>query len=404
VRAVLESSFLLQQLPVQRPSLRVAVVTETYPPEVNGVAMTLGRMVAALQARNHQVQLIRPRQGAGDAAASRDNFEEVLKPGLPIPRYDSLRMGLPARQGLIKLWQRKRPDVVQVATEGPLGWSAVSAAHRLRIPVASDFHTNFHSYSRHYGVGWLRKPISAYLRKFHNKALVTMVPTGEMRDALTANGYRNVRVVARGVDTRLFSPAHRSRELRASWRADDGDTVVLAVGRIAPEKNLPVVLAAFDAMRRTHRRARLVFVGDGPERAALERRFPEHVFAGMRIGEDLARHYASGDVFLFASLTETFGNVTLEAMASGLAVVAYDYAAARQHIRHGASGLLAPPDADREFVAQAASLADNADRIRALGRAARATAEAVDWEVVYDDLERVLLGLAAQGELVGTPA
>lgn len=404
MRAVLESSFLLQQLPVQRPSLRVAVVTETYPPEVNGVAMTLGRMVAALQARNHQVQLIRPRQGAGDAAVSRDNLEEVLKPGLPIPRYDSLRLGLPARQGLIKLWQRKRPDVVQVATEGPLGWSAVSAAHRLRIPVASDFHTNFHSYSRHYGVGWLRKPISAYLRKFHNKALVTMVPTGEMRDALTASGYRNVRVVARGVDTRLFTPSRRSRELRASWGVGDDDTVVLVVGRIAPEKNLPVVLAAFDAMRRKDPRVKLVFVGDGPERASLERRFPEHVFAGMRIGEDLARHYASGDVFLFASLTETFGNVTLEAMASGLAVVAYDYAAARQHIRHEATGLLARPDAEPEFVAHAASLAGSAERMRTLGRAARVTAECVDWEVVYDDLERVLLGLAAQGELVGVPA
>lgn len=404
MRAVLESSFLLQQLPVQRPSLRVAVVTETYPPEVNGVAMTLGRMVAALQARNHQVQLIRPRQGAADAAVTRDNFEEVLKPGLPIPRYDSLRMGLPARQGLIKLWQRKRPDVVQVATEGPLGWSAVSAAHRLRIPVASDFHTNFHSYSRHYGVGWLRKPISAYLRKFHNKALVTMVPTSEMRDALTANGYRNVRVVARGVDTRLFAPAHRSHELRASWGVGDGDTVVLVVGRIAPEKNLPVVLAAFDAMRRQDRHAKLVFVGDGPERATLERRYPEHVFAGMRVGADLARHYASGEVFLFASLTETFGNVTLEAMASGLAVVAYDYAAARQHIRHGETGLLAPPDAEREFVALAGSLSGDAERIRALGRGARGIAEKVDWELVYDDLERVLLGLAAQGELIGTPA
>lgn len=404
MRAVLDSSFLLQQLPAQRPSLRVAVVTETYPPEVNGVAMTLGRMVAALQARNHQVQLIRPRQGAGDAATARDNFEEVLKPGLPIPRYDSLRMGLPARQGLIKLWQVKRPDVVQVATEGPLGWSAVSAAHRLRIPVASDFHTNFHSYSRHYGVGWLRKPIAAYLRKFHNKALVTMVPTAEMRDALTAGGYRNVRVVARGVDTRLFTPMRRSRQLRESWGVADDDPVALVVGRLAPEKNLPAVLEAFDAMRRTNARAKLVFVGDGPERAMLERRFPEHVFAGMRIGEDLACHYASGDVFLFASLTETFGNVTLEAMASGLAVVAYDYAAARQHIRHEASGLLAPPEAQREFAALAANLAGDSARVRALGNAARRVAEGVDWEVVYDDLERVLHGLAAQGELVGAPA
>ena len=401
MRAVLETSFLLQQLPAQRPSLRVAVVTETYPPEVNGVAMTLGRMVSALQARNHQVQLIRPRQGAADAAATRENFEEVLKPGLPIPRYDSLRMGLPARQGLLKLWQLKRPDVVQVATEGPLGWSAISAAHKLRIPVASDFHTNFHRYSRHYGVGWLQKPIAAYLRKFHNKALVTMVPTHEMRESLIASGYRNVRVVARGVDTRLFSPVHRSAELRRAWGVGDDDLVALVVGRIAPEKNLPLVLSAFAAMRENSPRMKLVFVGDGPDRAALQRRFPEHVFAGMRIGEDLARHYASGDVFLFGSLTETFGNVTLEAMASGLAVVAYDYAAARQHIRHEENGLLAPCDDERTFARMARTLASDPARARSLAIAARATAERVDWEHVYDDLERVLLGLAAQVELVG---
>jgi hypothetical protein len=151
-----EDAFLLQQLPAPRPSLRVAVVTETYPPEVNGVAMTMGRMVGGLQSRNHQVQLIRPRQHAADAAVTDGSLEEVLRPGVPIPKYDSLRLGLPARTGLTRLWQRRRPDVVHVATEGPLGWSAVAAAHRLGIPVASDFHTNFHSYSRHYGVGWLR--------------------------------------------------------------------------------------------------------------------------------------------------------------------------------------------------------------------------------------------------------
>jgi glycosyltransferase involved in cell wall biosynthesis len=400
VRAVLESSFVLQQLPARRPSLRVAVVTETYPPEVNGVAMTLGRMVAALQARNHQVQLIRPTQGASDYAATRENFEEVLKRGLPIPRYDSLRVGLPARQGLLKLWRVKRPDVVQVATEGPLGWSAISAARELRIPVASEFHTNFHRYSRHYGVGWLQKPIAAYLRKFHNRALVTMVPTHEMRDALTASGYRNVRVVARGVDTRLFSPEHRSGDLRRSWGAKDDDPVALVVGRIAPEKNLPLVLSAFAAMRERNPRTKLVFVGDGPDRSAIQSRFPEHVFAGMRTGEDLARHYASGDVFIFASLTETFGNVTLEAMASGLAVVAYDYAAARQHIRHLANGLLAPCEEAQAFERLAGMLAADPQRVRSIGAAARVTAESVDWENVHDDLEHVLSGLAAQADLV----
>lgn len=399
MRAVHEDPFLLQQLPARRPSLRVAVVTETYPPEVNGVAMTLGRMVAALQARNHQVQLIRPRQGATDAAVMQANLEEVLKRGVPIPRYDSLRVGLPARQGLIRLWQARRPDVVQVVTEGPLGWSALSAAHRLRIPAASEFHTNFHSYSRHYGVGWLKKPIAAYLRKFHNKAQVTMVPTRDMQDAMLATGYRNVRVVARGVDTELYSPARRSQALRESWGVRGDAPIALYVGRLAPEKNIPVVLEAFAAMRQRSPDARLVLVGDGPERASLERRYPEHVFAGMKIGEELATHYASADVFLFASVTETFGNVTLEAMASGLAVVAFDYAAAREHIRHGESGLLAPFGDAAAFVALAADLVRTPERFHPLGGAARSAAEAVSWEHVHDALERVLVGLVARAEI-----
>ena len=399
VRAVHEDPFLLQQLPAQRPSLRIAVVTETYPPEVNGVAMTLGRMVAALQARNHQVQLIRPRQSAADAALVQGNLEEVLKPGVPIPRYDSLRVGLPVRQGLIRLWQGRRPDVIQVVTEGPLGWSALSAAHRLRIPAASEFHTNFHSYSSHYGVGWLKKPIAAYLRKFHNKGQVTMVPTRELQQAMLANGYRNVRVVARGVDTALFSPARRSDALRRSWGAVGDQPVAIYVGRLAPEKNLPVVLEAFAAMRHRNPAARLVLVGDGPERAALVRRYPEHVFAGMRTGADLAAHYASADVFLFASQTETFGNVTLEAMASGLAVVAYDYAAGREHIRSGATGLLANMGDSEAFVGLAADLVDTPLRMRRFGTAARAAAEKVSWEQVHDTLEGVLVGLVARAEI-----
>src|SRR5262249_32926839 len=154
----------------ERRTLRVAVVTETYPPEVNGVAMTISRMVAGLQHRQHQIQLVRPRQHHRDSPASEHNFEEVLQRGLAIPRYDSLKMGLPAKQALLRLWSVRRPDVVHIVTEGPLGWSALAAACKLRIACCSDFHTNFHAYSKHYGIGWLKKPIVAYLRKFHNKA------------------------------------------------------------------------------------------------------------------------------------------------------------------------------------------------------------------------------------------
>lgn len=379
--------------PPVRRGLKVAVVTETYPPEVNGVAMTMDRMVKGLRARNHRVQLVRLRQHSVDSATCRGSFEEVLMPGVPIPGYDGLRAGLPARAALAHLWQRWRPDVVHVATEGPLGWSAVSAARRLAVPVASDFHTNFHSYSRHYGLAWLRKPIEAYLRCFHERTAVTLVPTEQMRSSLVAQGFRNVAVVGRGVDTTLFNPSRRDPELRASWGVRPGGRVAMVVGRLAAEKNLSLAVSAWGLMHSREPGIRLVLVGDGPERQALQRRAPDAVFTGVRTGEDLARHYASADMFLFPSLTETFGNVALEAMASGLPVVAFDYAAARQLIRDGENGVLVDLGDVDAFGKKAAELACAPARCAAIGRAARATALEHDWARIHDALEAVLVSL-----------
>ena len=147
--------------PPTRKLLRIAVVTETYPPEVNGVATTVARFVRGLCERDHEVQLVRPRQGDSDRADDRGRVHEILQRGMAIPRYPDLRMGLPARRALQRLWIASRPDVVHIVTEGPLGWSALQAATKLRLPVTSDFRTNFHAYSSHYGAGWLRKPIAA---------------------------------------------------------------------------------------------------------------------------------------------------------------------------------------------------------------------------------------------------
>jgi glycosyltransferase involved in cell wall biosynthesis len=395
-----DESVLFEQLPIARKSLRIAVVTETYPPEVNGVAMSLGRFVAGLQRREHEVQLVRPRQDGNDKASSDARFQEVLKPGVPIPRYPSLKMGLPAKQALTRLWTLRRPDLVHIVTEGPLGWSALQAAAKLKIPVCSDFHTNFHAYSGHYGVGWLKKTIAAYLRKFHNRTLCTMVPTEAMREELSELGFRNLRVVARGVDTTLFSPARRSEALRQSWGAKTDDTVALYVGRLAPEKNLPAVVSAFAQMRKRDPGAKLVLVGDGPHRSSLQTRHPDAIFPGMRVGQDLATHFASGDVFLFPSLTETYGNVTVEAMASGLAVVAYDYAAAAEHIQHGRNGLLAHYDDTGAFAQLAADLLTDRPRIAELARHARQSAEALTWDRVVQQLEGVFLSVLQAGARV----
>ncbi|MBD5800946.1 GDP-mannose-dependent alpha-mannosyltransferase [Azoarcus sp. Aa7] len=377
-----------------RLSLRIALVTETWTPEINGVAMTLGRMVDGLIARGHRVQLVRPRQAPSDRAADGPGFEEVLAHGMKIPNYDGLRFGLPARTRLFRLWARQRPDLVHVATEGPLGWSAVSASIRLGIPVTSDFHTNFDSYSAHYGVAWLERPVAAWLKRMHNRTAVTFVPTRAMAQDLLARGYRSVEVVARGVDTELFSPARRSAALREAWGVAADELAVVWVGRVAPEKNLPLVLEAFAAIRRRTPNARLVIVGDGPLRKSLQEGNPDVVFAGARRGEDLAAHYASGDLFLFPSLSETWGNVTLEAMASGLCVVAYDCAAATEVISNGSDGLLVRPGAAAAFVAESVVAASDGDLRARLAEAARRRSESLDWERINDrfalSLQRVV--------------
>ncbi len=370
--------------------LQIALVTETYLPEVNGVAITIGRMVHGLRQRGHRIHLIRPRQHRQDVATEEADYRETLVAGMPIPGYPELKSGLPAKGVLTRLWTHQRPDIVHIATEGPLGWSALSAARKLRIPVSTDFHTNFHNYTQHYGVGLLKKPIAAYLRHFHNKAACTLVPTVSLQQQLEFDGYKNVLVVSRGVDAELFRPAKRSAELRASWNADEDTPVVMLVSRIAPEKNLQVVIQAFEQMRQVHPLARLVMVGDGPSRAELQKQYPHVIFAGMQTGEPLAQHYASGDIFLYPSLTETYGNVTVEAMASGLATIAFDYAAARQHIQHDVNGLLVPFADTDAFITQAKGLISDMDRVRRLRLAARRTVESLTWEHIMGQMEAVL--------------
>jgi glycosyltransferase involved in cell wall biosynthesis len=356
-------------------------------------------MVRGLRGRGHSIQMVRPRQGADDHALHENGYRELLRPGVRIPRYPQLRMGLPSKGALLKAWSEEAPDLVHIATEGPLGGSALAAARALSIPVATDFHTNFDAYSGHYGAGWIAGLVRAHLRRFHNRAGCTMVPTDELAQQLARHGFERLRVVGRGVDAGVFSPARRSAELRARWEAAEDTPVALCVSRFAPEKNFPLVLDAYRAMRAVRPDARLVLVGDGPMAAELRRSGAGVVVAGRLVNGELSAHYASADIFLFPSITETFGNVTMEAMASGLAVVACDYAAARQHIVHGRSGLLVPAGDRIGFIEQAAALARDLSRARALGRRARAAAEPLSWDKVVADFEGVLFDTATSGGL-----
>jgi glycosyltransferase involved in cell wall biosynthesis len=370
--------------------LRVAVSTETFPPEVNGVAMSIAQVIDGLHASGHHVDLVRPWQGPSDMARSGPGRDEFLVSGVPLPGYGRLRLGLPCTGRLVQRWQQQRPDVVHIATEGPLGWSALRAARRLKLPVTSDFRTNFHAYSAHYGVAWLAAPVFGLLRRLHNACDATMVPTAALKNELESRGFERVQVVGRGVDTELFHPRRRSAELRRHWGADPSDLVVACVGRLAAEKNLELVIQAFHALRQRHPRAKLLWVGDGPQRSSLQSRCPDAVFVGDRRGVSLAEHYASADLFLFPSLTETFGNVVPEAMASGLAVLAYNRAAAAQLIEAGHNGCLAGVGNEADFVERAVQLADDSALRRRLGLAAAQTAAALSWGDVVRHFERVL--------------
>ena len=373
--------------------MRFAIVTETYPPEVNGVALTVQGLEHGLRGLGHEVALIRPRQ---PGAPEPDSDAALLVPGAGLPRYPGLRFGFPAGRRMLARWRQQRPDAIYVATEGPLGWSAVRAARRLGIPAATGFHTRFDDYVGRYGAGFLTPLVFAWLRRFHNQASATVVPTQELADYLRGRGFERVELLRRAVDTRLFDPARRDHDLRASWGLTGDQLALIYVGRIAPEKNLELAVRAFRAIQTQQPDARFVFVGDGPARTALQAANPDFHFVGVQRGEALAAHFASGDLFLFPSLTETFGNVTLEAMASGVATVAYDYGAAREHLRSDEHGVAVPCGEEPGFVAAAQRLASDAALRRRLGQAARRTVAALDPRSVSERFAELLTGLTGR--------
>jgi glycosyltransferase involved in cell wall biosynthesis len=375
--------------------VNIALVTETFPPEINGVAMTLSHLVEGLARRGHRVTVIRPRQGQSDLPRTDGLYHEILCPSVPIPGYAFLRAGLPVRGRLLKAWRADRPDLVHIATEGPLGYAALSAADKLGLPLASSFHTNFHSYSKHYGFAFLTRPALAYLRHFHNRTRITLSPTVELNAELARDGFHGMRLLSRGVNTEVFHPSRRDESLRQSWGAAPDDLVVVHVSRLAAEKNYPQLIAAFERIRATQPRARFVIVSDGPLRQKLARAHPWIHFTGFLPRADLARHYASADLFLYASLTETFGNVVTEAMASGLPVLAYDYAAPARYIRNLENGLTVPFGNDAAWNHAADTIAASPSLRRRLGAAARHTAEGISWDRVIDGFERDL------GEVAG---
>ena len=247
----------------------------------------------------------------------------------------------------------------------------------------------------------LFRSLTHYLRWFHNRSTMTLVPSVSQRLELERRHFERLALLSRGVDSELFHPTKRLNALREQWGLAEVDIAVIHVGRLAPEKNLGLLKRTFNTLKASYpqRTLKLIVVGDGPQRQELENEMPEAIFCGAQRGEALACHYASGDVFLFPSLTETFGNVVLEALASGLGVVAYDQAAAAQHIRHGYNGVLAMPGDEEAFCDAAAWLLEEREALRNVRLNARQHASRQGWATIIEQFEGQLRGACA-GEMV----
>jgi glycosyltransferase involved in cell wall biosynthesis len=364
--------------------MRIALFTDTYSPQVNGVARTLARLAGHLSERGHAVALITPADTRSDASDAFSTLHMRL-PGIRLPFYPELRLVRPLNASESSRLRAFAPHIVHVATEFTLGWSGVQWAQQHDVPLVSSFHTDFAAYLTAYGGPGLEAVAWRFLRGFHARARVTFCPSQSTLQQLRTHGFAgDLRIWTRGVDADRFNPEHASHALRRQL-ASDARPLILCVSRVAPEKRLELLLAAHQQLRADFPAAALVVVGSGPALPRLrEQAGPGVHFAGSLAGAELAAAYASADLFAFPSDTETFGNVVLEAAASGLPLIAADRGGVTDTVIHGWTGLC--------FSAgNANSLADCMRRLlqdeqlrRTLARNARAHALTRRWDHILD--------------------
>jgi glycosyltransferase involved in cell wall biosynthesis len=306
-----------------------------------------------------------------------------------LPFYKELYLPLPPFKAIHRAIDAFQPDLVHIATEATLGLSALRFALKRRLRIVSSFHTNFDQYSRHYRVGWARGVIGGYLRWFHNRTRETYVPSLATIRQLEEFGFERLVLWKRGVDAMTFRPDRPGRqEVRRALGWSSEDPVIAYVSRIAPEKNVDYLADALSIVEARRPEVRILMVGDGPSRGVLERRLGACArFVGYKTGADLADHFTAADLFAFSSLTETFGNVVLEAMASGLPVVALRAGGVGETIQSGETGLLVEPSEPPDRLADALlSLVERPDERRRMAEAARRYAESQSWDAIMGGL------------------
>lgn len=381
---------------------RVALFTGAYNHIADGVSLTLNRLVSFLQRHDTETLVFAP---TVDDPPVNHAGTLVPVPSIPLPGRPEYRMSLGLPRSARRTLKHFRPNVFHVATPDLLGYSALRLADRWGIPVVASYHTHFSSYLKYYGFGAFESVMWRYLRGFYGRCRHVYVPSPSMADVLRSHGIDDgLRLWARGVDTTRFNPTRRSMEWRRSMDVDDDRVLVSFIGRLVWEKGLRVYADVIENLERRGIPHRSMIVGNGPALDELRERLPSTVFTGYLEGTALARAYASADVFLFPSDTETFGNVTLEAMASGLPTVCADATGSRTLVEHGETGLLVPPGNARAFTEAVLHLVEDDHERRRMGNEALLRAREYDWDTVlmhmvkcYDEIVNPGMGISGDG-------
>jgi glycosyltransferase involved in cell wall biosynthesis len=371
--------------------MRIAIFSEVYWPMVSGVGVTLRRLADSLEAAGHAVRVCTATYPLPEAG---DRPEVHRSPSLPLFLYRDVQWAFPRHRELVAEIAAFRPDVVHVATEFALGVAGLRVARELGVPVVASAHTDYEQYAARYGLDWALRPGWRYLRWFYGQAERVLCPSRIYEEHLHSRGVERTGIWTRGVDTAAFHPRHRDPALRESLGVSPGESVVTYVGRLAREKNLDLLLDAWQSVAPRHPGARLALVGRGPLEDEIRRRaIPGVELLGLLTGNDLSAAYASADLFAFPSVTETFGNVLLEAMASGLPSVVAAAGGVLDFVEHGRNAWLVAPSSVQAMTDGLKRLLTDAALRRRLSAGALDTAAARRWdaidELLFEEYRRV---------------
>lgn len=368
------------------PALRVALFSGNYNYVVDGPVLALNRLVARIEKNGHAALVFAP---TAKTAAFSHSGELVSVPSIALPGARSeYRLGMGLNAKAIKRLDAFAPTILHVAAPDWLGLAALNYARRRNLPAVASFHTRFDTYPRYYGLGRVEGLITSYMRYFYGRCERVYAPSQSMVDELKRDRIGgDIRLWARGVDQLLFNPVRRDMVWRRSIGVADDEIIVAFVGRVVLEKAIDVFADAVSIASKSNAKIRALVVGEGPEKRRFEEILPTGVFTGYLEGEALARAYASADIFFNPSVTETFGNVTLEAMASGVPGVCAAASGSRSLVEDGKTGVLIGDAKDTAAFAQAlVDLSADADARRRMGAAARSKSSAFDWDAILDRL------------------